>query len=86
VGGQEEFVGEVIKCEDGKVFINAHNALRLEDKIRIMQPKGEDLRITIKKMYNEEGEEVESAHGGTGKLVYIKTKKEVEKYSILFKK
>lgn len=93
VGGQEEFVGEVVKCEDGKVFINAHNALRLGDKIRIMQPprlrsgqaSGEDLRTTIKKMYNDKDEEVESAHGGTGKLVYIKTKKEIEEYSILFK-
>ena len=89
-GGEEEFVGEVLDSQrDGKGFktiVRPHNALRVGDKIRIMQPNNKDLRTTIKKMYNEKDmDEIESGHGGSGKNVVIYTSREVEEFSILFK-
>lgn len=89
VGGEEQFVGEVLDCVniDGKnlAIVRAHNALKVGDKIRIMQPNEEkDLKITIKKMYNSDGTKIESAHGGTGELVKVLVSKELSKYSIFF--
>jgi len=91
VGGQEEFVGEVLDCVEinGKnlAIVRAHNALRVGDKLRIMMPGEEkDLRMTVKKMYNSDGDKIESAHGGTGELVKVLVNKFIPKYSILFKK
>ena len=82
---KEEFVGEVIKSENGKIFIKPHNALRVGDKIRIIQPNENDLLLVIKKMYNEKDEEVESAHGGAGYMVYVKMRNYIEDFSILMR-
>jgi len=85
--GEEKFVGEVVNCEDNKVCITPHNALRVGDKVRIMQPKNLDLVLTIKKLYNcKNKKEVESAHGGTGENYYFISQKPIESFSILFKK
>ena len=81
----EEFVGEVIKTENGKIFIRPHNALRVGDKIRIIQPDEKDLHLQIKKMYNEKDEEIDSGHGGAGYLVYIKFRLSVPRFSIIMK-
>ncbi|MBU0596767.1 U32 family peptidase C-terminal domain-containing protein [Patescibacteria group bacterium] len=97
VGGEEEFVGEVLKTgrlKDWKidskksygVLIKPHNAIRIGDEVRIIQPQAEDLDIVIEEMYNEEGERIESGHGGTGKNIIVKFDSEVEEMSILFKK
>ena len=95
VGSEEQFVGEIAGVakhpvapnKKGKYFIKfrAHNAIRLGDVIRIMQPKNKDIKFTIKKLYNEKGEEVESAHGGTGKDMFFESNKAVENLSIMFK-
>ena len=98
IGGEEQFVGEVLDCVEinGKnlAIVRAHNALKVGDKIRIMQPpqfcagqagEEKDLSVTIKKMYNSDSEKIDSAHGGTGELVKILVNKDLKKYSILFK-
>ena len=89
VGGKEQFVGEVLDCVEvnGKnlAIVRAHNALKVGDKIRIMQPDEEkDLSVTIKKMYNGDGDKIDSAHGGTGELVKVLVSKFIPKYSIFF--
>lgn len=84
---EEKFVGEVVNYENEKVCITPHNALRVGNKVRIMQPKNEDLVLTVKKLYNyKNNKEVESVHGGTGEIYYFVSKKQIEKFSILFKK
>lgn len=90
IGGGDQFVGEVLGSEKisaskFKVSVRVHNALRVGDKVRIMQPKGKDIKLTIKTMYNEEGEQVDSAHGGTGKMTYIEMSKPVQDLGILLK-
>lgn len=90
VGGGEEFVGEVMSCgkfgKKYKIVVRPHNALRVGDKVRIIQPGCQDLRVVIKKMYNEHGQELESGHGGGNKNVVLEVNKEVGEFGILFKK
>ncbi len=97
IDSKEEFVGEVVKIEGNKIYIRAHNALRVGDKIRIIQPsknetesqkqpKNEtELQFSLPQIYAETGEKVASAHGGTGQLVYILSKREIKPYSVLMK-
>lgn len=83
---EEKFVGEVVNYENEKVCIIPHNALRVGDKVRIIQPKNEDLILTIKKLYNYKNQKaVLSVHGGVGETYYFLSKKPIAKYSILFK-
>ena len=83
---EEKFVGEVVNYENEKVCITPHNALRVGDKVRIMQPKNEDLVLTVKKLYNcKNQKEVESVHGGVGETYYFLSKKPIAKHSIIFK-
>lgn len=83
---EEKFVGEVVDCEKGKVFIKAHNALHVGDKVKIIQPKNEDLVLTIKKLYNSKNnKEVGSVHGGVNEIYYFTSRKSLEKQSIIFK-
>jgi len=87
-GTEQQYVGEILACEkidkQYKITLRAHNAIRLGDKVRIMQPFESDLSLTIKKMYNEEGEEVGSAHGGTDKNTYFYSTKPIKEFGILF--
>ncbi|PIY93281.1 MAG: peptidase U32 [Candidatus Magasanikbacteria bacterium CG_4_10_14_0_8_um_filter_32_14] len=87
-GTEETYVGEVLACKKTnkkyKITMRAHNALRLGDKVRIMQPFEPDLSLTIKKLYNEDGEEVESAHGGTDKNTIFYSTKAIKEFGILF--
>jgi len=83
---KEEFVGEVVKSEKGKVYIKPHNALRIGDEVRIIQPKNEtELQFSMPQIYAETGEKVASAHGGTGQLVCIKTKRRIKDHSVLMR-
>jgi len=83
---EEKFVGEVVNYENEKVCIIPHNALRVGDKVRIIQPKNEDLILTIKKLYNYKNQKaVLSVHGGVDETYYFLSKKPIAKYSILFK-
>ncbi len=83
---EEKFVGEVVNYENEKVCIKPHNALRVGDKVRIIQPKNEDLILTIKKLYNYKNQKaVSSVHGGVSETYYFLSKKSIAKYSILFK-
>ncbi|HQF57079.1 MAG TPA: U32 family peptidase C-terminal domain-containing protein [Candidatus Magasanikbacteria bacterium] len=83
---EEKFVGEVVNYENEKVCIIPHNALRVGDKVRIIQPKNEELILTIKKLYNYKNQKaVSSVHGGVGETYYFLSKKPIAKYSILFK-
>jgi len=78
--------GVLPKNKNKKIFIKPHNALKIGDKIRVIQPKnGTEFQFSLPQIYAENGEKVESAHGGTGRLVYIESKRSVEPYSVLMK-
>lgn len=69
-----------------KIVFKPHNALKVGEKIKIMVPEREDFVLTLKKLYNKQGKEVESLHGGTDEKFYFESKVLIPKYSILFKK
>ncbi len=87
VESKEEFVGEVVKTENGKIYIRPHNALRVGDKIRIIQPSKNETesQFSLSQIFAETGEKVDSAHGGTGQLVTIETKRKIEPFSVLMR-
>lgn len=66
------------------VKIRVHNALRLKDKIQILQPKGENYFCKILGIHDDKTlEKLESAHGGQGRMVYIKINKKPQVMSVL---
>jgi len=66
------------------VKIRVHNALNLKDKIQVLQPKGENFFCRIQAIYDDKTlEKLESAHGGQGRMVYIKINKKPQAMSIL---
>jgi putative protease len=71
------------RCKTQRVFV--HNKLAVNDEVEIITVKGNELSqiISIK---NEEGELVESAHGGLGKIFTIKFDKTIPDYFLLRKK
>ncbi len=89
-----EFCGEVTdvkrimgKSVKYKVFIRAHNAIRLGDVIEILTPQYDIMKIKIQKIFNEtKGEYVNSAHGGQDTVVSIITGKKIIKNSVIRRK
>lgn len=78
-----EFVGEFIEnlengnkknILNGLIKIKPHNAIRKNDRLQIMGRLG-DANISIDSIYNDKGVLVESAHGGQGRMYYIKLKR-----------
>ncbi|HOX60666.1 MAG TPA: U32 family peptidase C-terminal domain-containing protein [Candidatus Magasanikbacteria bacterium] len=85
---QVEFVGEVVQCEKihrkYRVWVKVHNTLRSGAKVWIIQSAGKDARTMLDKIYDQAGRELESAHGGTGELVYFESGKNFSIFSIIF--
>lgn len=94
-----EFVGEVVDCSETRdlaslqkyktkyvLEVLAHNALKINNKIEIIQPKGKTVKIKIQKMIDKKtGKAVKEAHGGTGLIVFIPINVKIELMSILRK-
>lgn len=97
-----EFVGEVtdvkgkpLSCKNdrssraiakGLIRIRVHNALYSNDKIQVLQPRGENFFAKIQAIYDDKTlEKLESAHGGQDRQVYVKLSKAPEVMSILRK-
>jgi len=81
-----EFVGEVIGAENKKIKIIPHNAIYKTDKLEIIS-KEKNVAIRIRKIINDEGKEVESAHGGQGDFFQLEIdKKNIEPMSLIRKK
>ena len=65
-----QFVGEVLEVENGKIKAYVHNHINVGDQVEIMSPD-EIKRAKIEKIYDKDGKEVESAHGGHESLYDI---------------
>lgn len=80
-----QFVGEVLESKDKLLKVKIHNALRKTDSLEIVS-REKNIAVRIAGIYNEEMEELESAHGGHGKFYFLKiNKKDVEPMSLLRK-
>jgi len=81
-----EFVGEVLGRDRKRslVKIRVHNALRVGERIQILQPKDENYACRVLAIYDDRtGEKLASAHGGQDRRVYIKIKRPPRDMSIL---
>ncbi len=70
-----------------KVFIKIHNTLKVGDRIEIVLPKYDIIKMRVKKMVDAEtGEELKEAHGGQGRTVVIKSDVMIPPYSVIRRK
>ncbi len=81
-----EFVGEIIGNKDNVIEIKPHNAIYLEDEIEIIDQNGNH-PVKLEKIFDEDMQEVSSAHGGQGKNYFLQIdKKEIQPMSLIRKK
>ena len=86
-----QFCGQVTKAEKKKdgylVFIKVHNALKAGDRVEVVMPFYELIKIKINKMLDSKTkEEIREAHGGQGKIIIIKSKVKIPIFSVLRRK
>lgn len=80
-----QFVGEILETEGNKLKVKIHNAVRPGDALEIVSKK-KNISVKIKTIYNQDKEEVASAHGGHGNLYYIVVNKnDIEPLSLMRK-
>ncbi|MCK9378952.1 MAG: U32 family peptidase C-terminal domain-containing protein [Candidatus Moranbacteria bacterium] len=90
---QWEFVGEIIADANQQMNANLqitevkpHNAIYLDDEIEIIDQNGNH-PVKLEKIFNENMEEVSSAHGGQGKNYFLQIdKKDIQPFSLIRKK
>ena len=73
-------VGEI--DNRGYAKIEQRNKFSVGDQIEIMKPDGTDVKVTVKAMYNEGGESVESCTHSK-QVIYVELSEPAEKYDIL---
>ncbi|MEA2065223.1 MAG: U32 family peptidase C-terminal domain-containing protein [Patescibacteria group bacterium] len=81
-----QFVGEVVEKTKNGIYMKIHNAIFAKDTIEFIQPNIKNLKLKLNTFFDQEGKEIVEAHGGQGKTVFIKTKKDIEKMSVARKK
>jgi putative protease len=69
-----EFVGEVVTSKEKTLTVRVHNAIYLRNRLEIIDPD-KNISIKIKKILNQQNQEVKSAHGGHGNVYYFETDK-----------
>lgn len=80
-----QFVGEILANEKGLLTAKIHNVVKLGDNLEVVT-KEKNISVKVKTIFNDKMEEVESAHGGHGKLYFLKTsRKDIEPMSLLRK-
>lgn len=80
-----QFVGEILENVGGLLTAKIHNVVKSGDSLEVVT-KEKNISVKVKTIFNDEMEEVESAHGGHGKLYFLKTsKKDIEPFSLLRK-
>jgi putative protease len=71
----------------GKIFIKVHNQIRQGDKIEILTPQYDIIKIRIKRIFNENtGELAESAHGGQQTIISLKINRKIPEGSVIRRK
>ncbi|MCI8327012.1 MAG: U32 family peptidase, partial [Lachnospiraceae bacterium] len=76
-------VGE--ENEDGLYRIEQRNKFSVGEKIEVMKPNGENLRVNVRRILDEEGNEMESAPHPK-QILYIDLGEKLEQYDILRRK
>ncbi len=70
-----------------QIYVKVHNTLKVGDRIEIILPKYDIIKMTLKKMFDAEtGEEIKEAHGGQGRMAVIKSDVDVPEFSVIRRK
>lgn len=85
-GSKYEFVGEILgKNEEGLYEVKVHNAIYGDDEIEVIEKSGNN-PMKFSKILKENGEQVESAHGGHGANYFFQIDRDnIEPMSLLRK-
>lgn len=79
------YLGIIGQVANGQYKIEQRNKLSVGESIEIMKPNGENIKTTVLRIINEEGEEQESAPHPK-QVLYIELSEKAEIYDILRKK
>ena len=79
------YLGIAGECRDGLCRIEQRNKFSVGESIEIMKPDGRNIAVTVEKIFNEEGEEQESAPHPQ-QVLYVKFSQVPETYDILRRK
>lgn len=79
------YLGIAGECRDGLCRIEQRNKFSVGEAIEIMKPDGRNIAVTVEKIFNEEGEEQESAPHPQ-QVLYVKFSQIPETYDILRRK
>lgn len=63
-----DVVAIIEECRDGKIYATQRNKFNRGDELEILSPGKEPIIITAEKLYNEKGEEIETANHATMKF------------------
>jgi len=68
-----------------RILIRVHNTMKVGDKIEIVRPNYDIIKMKVKKMINiKTGKEIKEAHGGgSGDVVALEVDEEVLEYSVV---
>ncbi|MDD5291021.1 MAG: U32 family peptidase C-terminal domain-containing protein [Patescibacteria group bacterium] len=83
-----EFCGQVIKNRKygkGKIFVKAHNTMKVGDELEILRPSYDIIKMRLKRMADAKtGEKIKEAHGGGSEdVVILEVSGNVPEYSVL---
>ncbi|KKQ51531.1 MAG: Peptidase U32 [Parcubacteria group bacterium GW2011_GWD2_38_11] len=83
--GEFQFVGEILEVDGSELTAKIHNVVKPGDKLEVVD-KEKNIAIKILAIYNQDREEVSSAHGGHSKHYYLKiNKNNIEPLSLMRK-
>ncbi len=80
-----DFVAVADKCENGVMQLTVRNFFTLSDELEILAPKSEPIRFAPTLMFNENGEQIDTARHAMSKIT-IKTDIEVPERSLVRKR
>lgn len=80
-----DFVAVVDKCENGVMSLTVRNFFTLSDELEILAPKREPIKFSPTLMFNENGEQIDTARHAMSKIT-IKTDIEVPERSLVRKR
>ena len=79
------YLGVVEECRDGLCRIHQRNKFSVGETIEIMKPKGDNIEVKVRRILNEEGEEMDSAPHSKQAL-YVDLECTPDPYDILRRK
>ena len=80
-----DFVATVDRCENGVMYLTTRNYFTLSDELEILAPKREPIKFSPNKMFDDNGEEIDTARHAMRKIT-IPSDIEVPPHSLLRKR